>query len=107
MPEICQLSINVSTDIAEDLMSHLWLIPELVTGCTCIEAKGFGRRQYYRNVQEKIRGATERNLILIILPKAYIALVLDHIKQKFKSNDCFYWVLPTITSGYAEQGILD
>lgn len=107
MPEMCQLSINVSSDIVEELMSHLWLIPELVTGCTSVPAKGFGSRQHYRNVQEKIRGATERNLILMVLPQASVPLVLDHIKQKFKASDCFYWVLPIVTSGYAGQGALD
>ena len=107
MPEMCQLSINVSSEIVEELMSHLWLIPELVTGCTSVPAKGFGSRQHYRNVQEKIRGATERNLILMVLPQASVPLVLDHIKQKFKASDCFYWVLPTVTSGYAGQGALD
>jgi hypothetical protein len=40
MSEMCQLSINISSDIAEELMSHLWLIPEIVTGCTCIPAQG-------------------------------------------------------------------
>ena len=104
MSEMCQLSINISSDIAEELMSHLWLIPEIVTGCTCIPAQGFGSRQYYRNIQEKIRGATERNLILLILPLATVPLVLAHIQKKFKSSDCFYWVLPTIASGYAGQG---
>lgn len=107
MSEMCQLSINVSSDIVEELMSHLWLIPELVSGCTCVPARGFGRRQHYRNVQEKIRGATERSLILMILPQASVPLVLDHMKQKFKASDSFYWVLPTLTSGYAGQGGLD
>lgn len=107
MSEMCQLSINVSSDIVEELMSHLWLIPEMVSGCTCVPARGFGRRQHYRNVQEKIRGATERSLILMILPQASVPLVLDHMKQKFKASDSFYWVLPTLTSGYAGQGGLD
>jgi hypothetical protein len=53
MSEMCQLSINISSDIVEELMSHLWLIPEIVTGCTCIPAQGFGSRQHYRNIQEK------------------------------------------------------
>ena len=104
MSEMCQLSINVSIDITEELMSHLWLIPELVTGCTCVPARGFGSRQHYRNIQEKIRGATERNLILLIVPQASVSLILTHINQKFKSRDCFYWVLPTIAFGYVGQG---
>ncbi|WOE31517.1 MULTISPECIES: DUF3240 family protein [unclassified Acinetobacter] len=107
MSEICQLSINVSSDIVEELMSHLSLIPEWVTGCTCVAAKGFRHRQHYRNIQEKICGATERNLILMILPQASVILVLAHIKQKFKSSDCFYWVLPVMNSGYIGQGVLD
>lgn len=104
MSEMCQLSINVSIDITEELMGHLWLIPELVTGCTCVPALGFGSRQHYRNIQEKIRGATERNLILLIVPQASVSLILTHINQKFKSRDCFYWVLPTIAFGYVGQG---
>jgi hypothetical protein len=43
-------------------------------------------------------------LILLILPLENVPLVLAHIQIKFKSSDCFYWVLPTITSGYASQG---
>ena len=107
MSEICQLSINVSSDIAEELMEHLGLIPELISGCTCVNAQGFGNRQHYRNVQEKIRGATERNLILLIVQHESVSLVLAHIQQKFKSSDCFYWVIPTLISGYMSQGALD
>lgn len=104
MSEMCQLSINVSSDIAEELMSHLWLIPDIVTGCTSIPAQGFGSHQHYRNIQEKIQGATERNLILLILPLENVPLVLAHIQIKFNSSDCFYWVIPTMISGYASQG---
>jgi hypothetical protein len=45
-------------------------------------------------------------LILLILPLENVPLVLAHIQIKFKSSDCFYWVIPTITSGYASQGAL-
>ena len=83
MSEMCQLSINISSDIAEELMSHLWLIPEIVTGCTCIPSQGSGSNQQYRNLQEKTRGATERNLILLILPLATVPLILSVKSFKF------------------------
>jgi hypothetical protein len=67
MSEMCQLSINISSDIAEELMSHLWLIPEIVTGCTCISAQGFGSRQHYRNIQEKIQKSIKNNTEKIFL----------------------------------------
>lgn len=104
MTEMCQLSINICSDIVEELMSHLWLIPEWVTGCTCVPARGFGQRQHYRNIQEQIRGATERSLIVMILPQQTVPLVLQHIQQKFQSTDCFYWVLPTMFAAYLGQG---
>lgn len=101
MPEMCQLSINVPKSITSELMSHLMLIPDVVSGCTTVQSLGFGRRQHYQNIQEQIRGATERNLILIILPTQHIETVIAHINQQFHGTELFYWAIPLLTYGYS------
>jgi hypothetical protein len=105
MTDFYQLAINVSSVIIDEVMSHLMLIPESVSGCTAIKAEGFGPHQDYQNLQEQIQGATERYLILIILAQPQITPVLNHIKQGFGGKDLFYWVTPILTHGYTIDGV--
>lgn len=104
MPEMCQLSINVPKSITQELMSHLLLIPDVISGCTTVHSLGFGRRQHYRNLQEQIRGATERNLVIIILSVKHIDTVIAHINQQFNGTELFYWAIPLLTHGYLANG---
>lgn len=103
MVKMCQLSLNVPQSICSEVMHHLMLLPEVISGCTAVQSLGFGPRQHYKNIEEQIRGATERQLILMILLEQHIDAVIAHLNTAFQGTELFYWTVPIVTAGYSAE----
>lgn len=93
------LHFNISARIRAEFLDHLRLVPQLVSGCTIVDAAGFGAQQHYGSALEKVLGQTHRQLVMIVLAQENVSAVLGHIRQQFTSPDIQYWLTPVLASG--------
>lgn len=97
------LYINIPYTLSNDVMDYFRLVPEYVSGCTMIDAQGFGQDMAYLSMLEKVVGTRRRKLLILIIDQQHYSIVLAEISKKWPRSDIFFWLQALQESGHISQ----
>jgi hypothetical protein len=94
-----KLTLSCPRLLAEQVTETL-LESTLVTGgFTTLEAGGHGADFAAASLREKVRGRVDTELVILVLPAANAAALLDELRRRFPTPQMHYWTEPVLDFG--------
>lgn len=91
---ICKLTLVYPPAMQDSLIDFLLAQDPPLPGFTTFNADGHGVDFADASVNERVRGRVQRGLMLLILPRPYIAPLLEKIRTEIGVPHLVYWIEP-------------
>lgn len=95
---LVKLTLSCPRALSDRLAEHL-LESEWSDGFTALEGGGHGADFAAATLREKVRGQVDITLVMLVLPSAHVAPLLDALRAQFRSPHVRYWTEPVHALG--------
>lgn len=98
-----RLTLSVPRALEETVTETLLAMQPEVPGFSALEGSGHGEGFDHAGVEERVRGAIARCLILLVLPGEDVVRVLDQLRRALPHPDIVWWVEPVEAMGRLDR----
>lgn len=96
---LTKLTLSCPRAIADTVVEFLLESGLDANGFTTVAASGHGADFTSASLREKVRGSIDTVLVILILPSANLAPLLNEMHGRFRSPQMHYWTEPVHETG--------
>lgn len=96
---LCKLTIVYPADVEDRIVEVMLSADPPLSGFTTFAGEGHGLEFGSASVSERVRGRIRRGVLMVVLPRARLAGVLERIAQEAPVPRLMHWVEPVERCG--------